>query len=234
MKKLHLFLATITISLFSCITSFAGQWQQDSYGWWYQTDDGTYLNNGWNWVDGKCYYFSPDGYCLQNTQTPDGYMVDENGAWVIDGIVQTQNQPPISDTYKIGNLTLSTPNGFWFYEQKDTIFCMFASYDQQRAIAVYCSDIGVDPRANNYSEKYIDSVLYAAMINEGGAYATKTYKQLSSGAWNCYGYSSAEILNAPGTLTAYVRMDGSYIQLIMIAGNLSNTDTDGLMNVLIK
>ena len=232
MKKLHLFLATITISLFSCITSFAGQWQQDSYGWWYQTDDGTYLNNGW--VDGKCYYFSPDGYCLQNTQTPDGYMVDENGAWVIDGIVQTQNQPPISDTYKIGNLTLSTPNGFWFYEQKDTIFCMFASYDQQRAIAVYCSDIGVDPRANNYSEKYIDSVLDAAMINEGGAYATKTYKQLSSGAWNCYGYSSAEILNAPGTLTAYVRMDGSYIQLIMIAGNLSNTDTDGLMNVLIK
>lgn len=234
MKKLHLFLATITISLFSCITSFAGQWQQDSYGWWYQTDDGTYLNNGWNWVDGKCYYFSPDGYCLQNTQTPDGYMVDENGAWVIDGIVQTQNQPPISDTYKIGNLTLSTPNGFWFYEQKDTIFCMFASYDQQRAIAVYCSDIGVDPRANNYSEKYIDSVLDAAMINEGGTYATKTYKQLSSGAWNCYGYSSAEILNAPGTLTAYVRMDGSYIQLIMIAGNLSNTDTDGLMNVLIK
>ena len=166
MKKLHLFLATITISLFSCITSFAGQWQQDSYGWWYQTDDGTYLNNGWNWVDGKCYYFSPDGYCLQNTQTPDGYMVDENGAWVIDGIVQTQNQPPISDTYKIGNLTLSTPNGFWFYEQKDTIFCMFASYDQQRAIAVYCSDIGVDPRANNYSEKYIDSVLDAAMIND--------------------------------------------------------------------
>ena len=234
MKKLHLFLATITISLFSCFTSFAGQWQQDSYGCWYQTDDGTYLNNGWNWVDGKCYYFSPDGYCLQNTQTPDGYMVDENGAWVIDGIVQTQNQTPISDTYKIGNLTLSTPNGFWFYEQKDTIFCMFASYDQQRAIAVYCSDIGVDPRANNYSEKYIDSVLDAAMINEGGAYATKTYKQLSSGAWNCYGYSSAEILNAPGTLTAYVRMDGSYIQLIMIAGNLSNTDTDGLMNVLIK
>lgn len=234
MKKLHLFLATITISLFSCITSFAGQWQQDSYGWWYQADDGTCLNNGWNWVDGRCYYFSPDGYCLQNTQTPDGYMVDENGAWVIDGIVQTQNQPPISDTYTIGNLTLSTPNGFWLYEQTDTIFCMFASYDQQRAIAVYCSDIGVDPRTNNYSEEYIDSVLDAAMIDEGGAYETKTYKQLSSGAWNCYEYSSAEILNAPGTLTAYVRMDGSYIQLIMIAGNLSNTDTDGLMNVLIK
>lgn len=234
MRRICLFLATITISIFSCITSFAGQWQSDVQGWWYVNDNGTYPNTGWNWIDGKCYYFSPDGYCLQNTQTPDGYMVDENGAWVIDGVVQTQNHPQVLDTCTIGNLTLSTPNGFWLYEQTDAIFCLFASYDQQRAIAVYCSDIGVDPRTNNYSEEYINSVIDAAMIDEGGAYNTKTYKQLSSGSWNCYGYSTAEILNGPGTLTAYVRMDGSYMQLIMIAGDLTNTDTDGLMNTLIK
>lgn len=69
---------------------------------------------------------------------------------------------------------------------------------------------------------------------KGGAYNTKTYKQLSSGLWNCYGYSTAEILNAPGTLTAYVRLDGSYMQLIMIAGDLSNTNTDSLMDSLIN
>lgn len=230
MKRICLVLTTITISIFSCISSFAGQWQQDIKGWWYQNDDGTYPDAGWNWIDGKCYYLSPEGYCLQNTQTPDGYMVDENGAWVIDGIVQTQNQP---DTYEIGNLTLPTPNGFWLYGEKDRMYCMFASYDQKRAIAVYCSDIGIDPRTN-YSEEYIDSVLDATMIDQGGAYTTKTYKTLSSGSWNCYGYSSAAILNAPGTLTAYVRMDGSYMQLIMIAGDLSNTDTDGLMNALIR
>ena len=37
------------------MTAFAGQWQQDAKGWWYQNDDGTYLKDGWKWVNGKCY-----------------------------------------------------------------------------------------------------------------------------------------------------------------------------------
>ena len=41
MRRICLFLATITISIFSCITSFAGQWQSDAQGWWYVNDDGT-------------------------------------------------------------------------------------------------------------------------------------------------------------------------------------------------
>ena len=51
------------------MTAFAGQWQQDAKGWWYQNDDKTYLKDGWKWVDGKCYYFTSDGYCLTGTQT---------------------------------------------------------------------------------------------------------------------------------------------------------------------
>ena len=72
------------------MTAFAGQWQQDAKGWWYQNDDKTYLKDGWKWVDGKCYYFTSDGYCLTGTQTPDGYTVDASGAWIVDGVVQTQ------------------------------------------------------------------------------------------------------------------------------------------------
>ena len=72
------------------MTAFAGQWQQDAKGWWYQNDDGTYLKDGWKWVDGKCYYFTSDGYCLTGTQTPDGYTVDASGAWIVDGGVQLQ------------------------------------------------------------------------------------------------------------------------------------------------
>lgn len=71
---------------------FAGEWKKDGTGWWYQNDDGGYPSNGWTWVDGICYYFTPEGYCLINTQTPDGYMVDASGAWVVDGVVQTQDQ----------------------------------------------------------------------------------------------------------------------------------------------
>lgn len=70
------------------ITAFADQWKLDTTGWWYQKDNGSYLSNGWNWIDGKCYYFTPEGYCLINTTTPDGYTVDASGAWTVDGVVQ--------------------------------------------------------------------------------------------------------------------------------------------------
>ena len=50
----------------------------------------------WQWIDGngdgvaECYYFNEKGYCLQNTAAPDGYMTNESGAWVADGVVQTK------------------------------------------------------------------------------------------------------------------------------------------------
>ena len=39
---------------------------------------------GWQWIDGKCYYLDPvqGGALAVNTITPDGYRVNENGAWV--------------------------------------------------------------------------------------------------------------------------------------------------------
>ncbi len=61
---------------------YAGQWQQDNVGWWYQNDNGGYVANGWKWIDGngdgisECYYFTPSGYCLLNATTPDGYTVN--------------------------------------------------------------------------------------------------------------------------------------------------------------
>lgn len=96
MKRFKQFAAAVVMSLTMTITSFAGQWMQDNTGWWYQKDDGSYLVNGWQWIDGnhdgiaENYYFNADGYCLMNTMTPDGNMVDANGAWVIGGVVQTQ------------------------------------------------------------------------------------------------------------------------------------------------
>lgn len=48
------------------------------------------LLTGWNWILGKCYYLDrEDGHLLMNTVTPDGFTVDENGAWVEEGTVQT-------------------------------------------------------------------------------------------------------------------------------------------------
>ena len=75
MMVIAVLLATVALSM----SAFAGQWRQDDTGWWYQNEDGTYVKSEWSWIDGRCYYFNEDGYCLQNTQTPDGYSVDGQG-----------------------------------------------------------------------------------------------------------------------------------------------------------
>ena len=77
-------------------TAYAGAWQQDTTGYWWVNDDGTYPTNCWQWIDGngdgisENYYFNESGYCLMNTTTPDGNTVDANGAWTVNGVVQTQ------------------------------------------------------------------------------------------------------------------------------------------------
>ena len=76
-----------------------GSWQQEPYSgrWRWQTPDGYYYSSCWQWIDGngdgicECYYFDPEGYCLQGTQTPDGYYVNADGAWTVNGTVQTRS-----------------------------------------------------------------------------------------------------------------------------------------------
>ena len=47
---------------------------------------------GWQWIDGNCYYLDPQGQnkgaLYRNTTTPDGYAVDAEGRWVVNGAVQ--------------------------------------------------------------------------------------------------------------------------------------------------
>lgn len=86
----------------SSITATAAEWKQDGTTWRYQEDDGSYTANGWKWVNEKCYYFDVNGIMLANCVTPDGYTVDENGAWLVDVPqvqvdVQNANNSVISD-----------------------------------------------------------------------------------------------------------------------------------------
>ena len=49
---------------------------------------------GWQWIDGNCYYLDSqgqnEGALYRNTTTPDGYAVDAEGRWVVNGAVQKQ------------------------------------------------------------------------------------------------------------------------------------------------
>ena len=58
-------------------------WIQVDSKWYFLDLVNGNMRTGWiQTVDGKWYYLYADGSCAINTITPDGYKVDENGAWV--------------------------------------------------------------------------------------------------------------------------------------------------------
>lgn len=98
-------IAASLIALSMSTTAFAGTWQQNDQGWWWQEDDKSYPTERWEWIDGngdgiaECYYFDASGYLLTGTTTPDGYTVNSNGAWVDHGLIQEKALTPSADAY---------------------------------------------------------------------------------------------------------------------------------------
>lgn len=81
------------LALIQSISVYAGQWNagtgENAGHWQYQNDDGSYLANCWQWIDGnndgiaESYYFDQNGWTLSNVVTPDGFMVNADGAWTV-------------------------------------------------------------------------------------------------------------------------------------------------------
>ncbi|MCI8535520.1 MAG: hypothetical protein HFG68_08090 [Hungatella sp.] len=102
------------LSLSMSVSAFAGSWQLNATGYWYQNDDGSYPTSCWKWIDGnndgiaENYYFNSEGYLLVSTTTPDGYTVDSNGAMTINGVVQTQNVTSTSAVTQVSDDNIDT------------------------------------------------------------------------------------------------------------------------------
>ena len=95
-----------TFGLFCILTSFlflfSGTAKADwvkgkgKNAWWFDFGNGDYFKSSWQWIDGnqdgiaECYCFDENGWMYENTITPDGYTVNENGAWTVSNIVQTK------------------------------------------------------------------------------------------------------------------------------------------------
>lgn len=80
-------------------TAIKTGWNQNSLGWWWVDEDGTYPVSQWRYIGDRWYFFNEAGYMrtgwiswngswyycdssgamLTSTTTPDGYYVDENG-----------------------------------------------------------------------------------------------------------------------------------------------------------
>lgn len=61
-----------------------------------RADGLVYTDNGqnisyplWIWNNGYCYYYQNAATILKNTTTPDGYTVDAEGRWTVNGVPQT-------------------------------------------------------------------------------------------------------------------------------------------------
>lgn len=103
MKKIVKLLAlTSLLSLSTTSPAFAGTWEQDTKGWWWQDEDKTFPSSTWKWIDSdgdglaECYYFDENGYLLTGTLTPDGFSVNESGAWTDHGIVRKKAANPFA------------------------------------------------------------------------------------------------------------------------------------------
>lgn len=98
-KQIRMLLALGIIMYLSITSSFivlAGEWKKDTTGWWYVEEDGSsYPINQWKWIDddkdniGECYYFDENGY-LVTSATIDGYFVNGEGRWIVNGVVQSK------------------------------------------------------------------------------------------------------------------------------------------------
>lgn len=96
MKKGAVIALAAALTVGSGFTAFAEGWKSNATGWWWQFDDGGFLASTWEWLDGnhdgiaESYCFDARGYMYANTTTPDGYAVNSDGAWVVNGVVQTK------------------------------------------------------------------------------------------------------------------------------------------------
>lgn len=96
MKKKILGAILVLLGTSMAFPAYAAGWQKDPSGWRWQRDDGTFVTNGWEWLDGnqdhiaERYYFDKYGYILRNTETPDGFKVTADGSWIQDGVVQSR------------------------------------------------------------------------------------------------------------------------------------------------
>lgn len=120
-KKILIGLSIIAFSSIISTPVFAAGWTKgiSRNAWWYDLGNGNFHKNSWQWIDGnsdgiaECYLFDNDGWMYENTKTPDGYDVNSNGAWTVNGIVQTKklNFVTTSKTSKSGSTSKFSGGG---------------------------------------------------------------------------------------------------------------------------
>ena len=108
---------------------------ENKNAWWFDFGNGDYFKSSWQWIDGnqdgiaECYCFDENGWMYENTITPDGYTVNENGAWTVSNIVQTKTSDliPKNNTNNSVNTASNT-----FTETKNNNLSETRNYEENQ------------------------------------------------------------------------------------------------------
>ena len=119
---IKVFMFTSLFIALSTNLTFASGWTKgiSKNAWWFDFGNGDYFKSSWQWIDGnqdgiaECYCFDENGWMYENTTTPDGYTVNENGAWTVNNIVQTKPSDliPKNNTNNMNNGNNTASNSF--------------------------------------------------------------------------------------------------------------------------
>lgn len=182
MRKTKLFITTLAMSMVLSSTALAGTWMQDSAGWYYQNDDGSFPTNQWfQDSDGKWYYLNESGYMLVDGTAPDGRAVGADGAWIqqVTGDVNTVLRE--INNWVIGDIWNHGYCDFYHYEYdgKDSIGQPIdIDYALQLFKDSYKKKAGYDAYINSLSDDY--AALKTAWNKLSGE-SDKLYRHFESG-----------------------------------------------------
>lgn len=233
---LRVLLATSLLLCMSATPVFAGQWLEDGKGWWYQNTDMSYLNGGWYWIGGNCYYFGTDGYMYKNMTTPDGYTVNSSGQWVVNGVVQTT-----ATSKQVGALTVILPDTYSFVmeESEGGSVCVgMEAGNLPNKIAILSINIpgmvsaGLSEADKDLMYQYLSSEMTSS--DDLTLIGTDT-RQYPSGTWrhlSCTTVYGEDAKTAPCHI--YAAITGDEVRLIINVGSSANFDENQFMQNYIR
>lgn len=155
-KKIIASLLTVFALAGAFPVAASAAWKQDSTGWWYT--DSWFSDSwvtGWKEIDGKWYYFNPNGYMAHDTVI-DGYTIGSDGAriekvyqagekWIVNGqweftinSVQTtknRNQFWNKDPEQVVIINYSYKNLGYSNSYMDLYFGSFTVMDEKGVVA---------------------------------------------------------------------------------------------------
>ena len=236
MKRVKLSLVTLVLALLMCMPAYAGQWIKDDTGWWYQNNDGTYLKNGWYWIDGASYLFNDNGYIYQSTTTSDGYQVDGNGAWVENGIVKTR-----STEASISNISVSVPNGYDVeIDIANSSIAVTEVNGVGGALLMNVNEPAIVDIRGHYGEdglKRVSDEVVGGLITEVGnspVLLAQDIKQYPNGFWYHYTYNVYNSNNEEMKCNMYINFLEQDARIVIIVNNNREFTEDQFMMYFVK